>query len=204
MDLRIYVKTLHIGGDMNRTFRIKSPSIILDLGGGKVTPLPASSLKGLLRQLACIVSHKTGLREAYYELFGADIRPTGLTESGSFRRCYNDNNELSEKPGSLVLVNKGVEREKVNSVIAPGIMIDLERGTAKRNRLWFYQYITLEQNSWVEYELWVRDELSEDGKRLLCLSLNMLKNSLIGGRITVGHGVILDVQFDDEICSGVL
>ncbi len=189
---------------MNRSFRVKSPSTLLELDSGRVTPLPASSLKGLLRHLACIASHREGLREAYYELFGSDIKPAKSGKKGSFKRCYEDENELIEKPGKLILVNKGIENGKINSVVAPGIMIDLERGIASRNKLWFYQYIVLEQNNPIDYELWVREPLSEDERKLLCFSLNMLKNSLIGGRITVGHGLIIDVEFDDKICSEVL
>jgi len=190
IELEVHVEKILVRGDMNRSFKIKDPAILLNLEGNNVTPLPASSLKGLMRHLACIVARVTGLKEAYLGLFGQELRD---------RKCF-ETTDSQEKEGKLVFVNKGVNKNNITHVISPGIMINPVTRIIKENTLWFYQYFTHKRSNIIpiRYEIWAREELNSDEKRLLCYVLNLLTSREIGGRITAGLGRIVDVVIIPE------
>ncbi len=195
LDLEIAVKKIHVGGDMNRSFKVNNPSVLLPLGNNNVSPLPASSLKGLLRQLACIVSHWEGLKDEYFELFGEDLGG----------RCYEDGSG-EEKPGKLLFVNIGLAKTNVMSLVFPSVRINPVTRTVAEGGLWFYQFFTSTSKEplRIKYEIWSITGLTDSEKRLLCKTLLLLKYRDIGGRITVGLGRITEVKiYPEDFCREV-
>ena len=205
LDLELLVEKVLVGGDMNRTFKIKNPATLIQMADENVTPIPASSLKGLLRYLACIVARRMNMRKEYFELFGQDVGVRGSQEDVLKDRCFGDDVSRNfSMRGKIVLVNKGVSKYSVVPVVNPGISIDPVTRRIREGSLWFYQYYTSKVSEAipVRFEIWASNDLSVSERKLLCYALKLLKHREIGGRVTVGLGRIVDVKTTPEnFCS---
>jgi len=205
LDLELLVEKVLIGGDMNRTFKVKNPATLIQMANENVTPIPASSLKGLLRYLACIAARRMNMKKEYFELFGQDVGVRDSRESGLRDRCFGDKaSRYFNMHGKIVFVNKGVSKNSIVPIVNPGISIDPVTRRVKEGSLWFYQYYTSKVSEAipVRFEIWVNNDLSVNERKLLCYALKLLKHREIGGRVTVGLGRIVDVKITPEnFCS---
>ena len=190
--VRVYVSRASVSKPSDEVRKLDSKLFVYKkrVGGTLMyTPIPPASLRGALRHAAYIASRVLGgdYEKVYEELFGSDPRFENRGET-----------PVTKRGKVIVTLEEGLTREELKRLteVRPRVRIDATKGSVAEGALMFYEAVA-EIGKPLVYSIEFEEEPSEEELNLLRAALRLLKGWGVGGRSTLGFGLVKEIEFEE-------